>query len=126
MNAKRLTTALVVAVLVSGLFTFWLSRRVAKANHAALPSKAAVRRRVKEPECGRNSEARKSANGGVAGIGALAGGFTKIADVAGRAVLYPLAKGRADSRPASCRRGRGRGPDGEHPIGDASDLRPLR
>ena len=29
MKAKRLLTALLLAVLVSGLFTFWLSRRVA-------------------------------------------------------------------------------------------------
>ena len=39
MKAKRLLTALVIALLVSGLFTFWLSRRVAKAARVTVPKK---------------------------------------------------------------------------------------
>ena len=33
MNAKRLMMALLAALLISGLATFWLSRRLAKAAH---------------------------------------------------------------------------------------------
>ena len=39
MNAKRLMMALLVALLISGLLTFWLSRRLAKAAHVAAPQK---------------------------------------------------------------------------------------
>ncbi len=39
MNAKRLTMALLVSLLISGLFTFWLSRRVAK-RHSGSSAKA--------------------------------------------------------------------------------------
>ncbi len=42
MNAKRLTMALLVSLLISGLFTFWLSRRVAKAAHVVAPQKQMV------------------------------------------------------------------------------------
>ena len=36
MKAKRLMMALLVALLVSGLFTFWLSRRLGNAAHVEL------------------------------------------------------------------------------------------
>ena len=39
MKAKRLLTALLIAVLISALFTFWLSRRVAKATRVIAPQK---------------------------------------------------------------------------------------
>ncbi len=39
MKAKRLLMALMIALLVSGLFTFWLSRRVAKAARVNVPQK---------------------------------------------------------------------------------------
>jgi pilus assembly protein CpaB len=93
MNAKRLTIALITALIVSGLFTFWLSRRVAKAAHVATPAKQLY------VAAGEQLEA-----GGLLKPGnlqlvewltstPLAGGFTRIEDVAGRTVLYPLAKG---------------------------------
>ena len=39
MNAKRLMMALLAALLISGLSTFWLSRRLAGANHVGPPQK---------------------------------------------------------------------------------------
>ena len=93
MNARRLITALIVALLVSGLFTFWLSRRVAKANHAALPSKRLYVATSKALDA---SEVLKPGNLQMISWPAsapLAGGFTKIEDVAGRVVLYPLSNG---------------------------------
>jgi hypothetical protein len=37
MNAKRLTLALFVSLIISGFFTYWLSRHVGKTVHGAPP-----------------------------------------------------------------------------------------
>src|SRR5277367_2082386 len=88
MNAKRLTIALVVSLLISGMFTFWLSRRVAKAAHVAAPQKHFVVAASKTLEAG---ELLKSGSLRlVEWPTALPGSFTKMDDVAGRIVLYPL------------------------------------
>ena len=42
MKAKRLTMALLVSLLISGLFTFWLSRRLAKPTHVAVRQKLMI------------------------------------------------------------------------------------
>jgi len=90
MNAKRLTLALIVALLISGLFTFWLSRRVAKAAHVAAPQKRFY------VAAGKTLEAGELLKPGslhlVEWPASLTGGFTKIDDVAGRTALFPLAK----------------------------------
>ena len=93
MNAKRLTISLIIALIVSGLFTFWLSKRVAKAAHvAAAPKRLYV-------AAGEPLEAGALLKPGNLQLvewltpAPLVGGFTKIEDVAGRTVLYPLAKG---------------------------------
>jgi pilus assembly protein CpaB len=90
MNAKRLTTALVIALLISGLFTFWLSKRVAKIT---APQKLLY------VAAGQMFEAGQLVKPGSLQLvewpssTPLTGGFTRIEDVAGRTVLYPLAKG---------------------------------
>ena len=50
MNAKRLMMALLAALLISGLSTFWLSRRLAKAAHVAAATEATYGGR--EPDAG--------------------------------------------------------------------------
>jgi pilus assembly protein CpaB len=93
MKAKRLVTALLIAVAFSGLFTFWLSRRVSPVVHAkAVPKqmyvttgKAIEAGEVLTPKSLKLMEWPASAP--------LAGAFTKIDDLAGRVVLYPLSKG---------------------------------
>jgi pilus assembly protein CpaB len=93
MNAKRLTVALVIALVISGLFTFWLSRRVARAAHVAAPPKQLY---VAAGETLEGGTLLKPGNLQLVewmSSAPLAGGFTKIEDVAGRTVLYPLAKG---------------------------------
>lgn len=93
MNAKRLSTALLIALLVSGLFTFWLSKRIAQGAHVEAPRKQLF------VAAGTNLEAGELLKpGGLQLVewpisSVLVGGYTKIDDVAGRAVLYPLAKG---------------------------------
>jgi len=91
--ARRLVLALVVALVISGLFTFWLSRRVAHASRAPVqpPNQYVAAARSLDPgEVLRRED--------VSMIDwprthPLAGSFVKIDDVVGRAVLYPLSAG---------------------------------
>lgn len=92
MNAKRLTTALIIALLVSGLFTFWLSKRMAKASHAAAPQKRLYVAAGKALDAGELLKPGSLQLIEWPTSTPLAGSFVKIGDVAGRAVLYPLAK----------------------------------
>jgi len=85
--------ALVVALVISGVFTFWLSRRVAHASHvvAAPPNQYVAAARALDPgEVIRREDLTmidwpKSHP--------LDGSFVKIDDVVGRGVLYPLSAG---------------------------------
>jgi pilus assembly protein CpaB len=93
MKATRLLTALMFALLVSGLFTFWLSRRVTRAARANVPQKQLYVAADKTLEAGELLKA-----GSVRLIewptsAPIAGGFTRIEEVADRTVLYPLPKG---------------------------------
>jgi pilus assembly protein CpaB len=90
MNAKRLTLALLVSLLISGLFTFWLSRRVAKATHVAAPQKRMVVGAKETLEAGQllKPENLRLIEWPVA----VAGSAAKIDDIAGRIVLFPVVK----------------------------------
>src|SRR6202451_4476364 len=94
MKARRLLTALVIALVVSGLFTFWLSRRFAKGTRVTVPQKQQLYVAAGTPlEAG---ELLKPGNLQLVEwptTAPLTGGFTKIDEVAGRIVLYPLPKG---------------------------------
>ncbi len=91
--ARRMMLALVVALVISGLFTFWLSRRVAHASRAPVqqPNQYVASARSLDPgEVVRRED--------LTMIDwpkdhPLAGSFVKIDDVVGRAVLYPLSAG---------------------------------
>jgi pilus assembly protein CpaB len=93
MKAKRLLIALLLAVLVSGLFTFWLSRRVAKAARVNVPQKQRYVATGKALDAGELLKPGSLELVEWAAPAPLIGGFTKIEDVAGRVVLYPLPKG---------------------------------
>jgi len=93
MMAKRLTLALIVALLMSGLFTFWLSKRVTKAAHAAAPPKQLYVAAGESLEAGELLKPGSLQLVELSTSGPLLGGFTQIDAVAGRTVLYPLAKG---------------------------------
>src|ERR1700678_736355 len=90
MKAKRLMMALLVALLVSGLFTFWLSRRLGKAPHVAAPAKQLVVAAQQTIEAG--DQLKPGSLRLVEWPVALPGSFTKTDEVAGRIVLFPLAK----------------------------------
>ena len=91
--ARRMMLALVVALVISGLFTFWLSRRVAHASRAVVqpPNQYVAAARALDPgEVIRRED--------VSMIDwprshPLDGSFVKIDDVVGRAILYPLSPG---------------------------------
>jgi pilus assembly protein CpaB len=93
MKAKRLLTALLFAVLVSGLFTFWLSRRVAKAARVDVPKKQLYVAAGKAIDAGETLKPGSLQLVEWPAQTPLTGGFAKVEDVAGRVVLYPLPKG---------------------------------
>jgi pilus assembly protein CpaB len=93
MKAKRLLMALLFAVLVSGLFTFWLSRRVAKAARVDVPKKQLYVASGKTLDAGEQLKAGSLQLVEWPAATPLTGGFSKIDEVAGRIVLYPLPKG---------------------------------
>jgi pilus assembly protein CpaB len=90
MNAKRLTMALLVSLLISGLFTFWLSRRVSRGAHAAAPQKLWIVGAKETLEAGQmlKPENLRLIEWPVA----LAGSVVKIDEMAGRIVMFPVAK----------------------------------
>jgi pilus assembly protein CpaB len=90
MNPKRLMMALLAALLISGLSTFWLSRRLAKAAHVAAPQKQLMVAAKQTLEAGELLKAGSLQL--VEAPIALAGSFSKLDEVAGRVVLFPLAK----------------------------------
>jgi pilus assembly protein CpaB len=90
MNAKRLMMALLAALLISALFTFWLSRRLARVAHVAPAQKqlmVAANQTLEAGELMKPGSLRL-----VEAPTALAGSFSKIDEVMGRVVLFPLAK----------------------------------
>ena len=93
MKAKRLLMALLLAVLVSGLFTFWLSRRLAKAARVEAPKKQLYVASGKTLDAGEQLKLWSLQLVEWPAATPLSGGFSKIDEVAGRIVLYPLPKG---------------------------------
>ena len=90
MKAKRLMMALLTALLISALFTFWLSRRLASTAHVAVVQKQFMVAANQTLEAG---ELLKPANLRLVEAPALlAGSFPRIDEVTGRVVLFPLAK----------------------------------
>lgn len=91
--ARRLMLALVVALVISGLFTFWLSRRVTRNSHPPVqqPNQYVAAARSLDPGETIRREDLSMINWPKADP--LTGSFVKVDDVVGRAVLYPLAAG---------------------------------
>jgi pilus assembly protein CpaB len=91
MNTRRLLFALIVAIAISGLFTFWISRKIAGARgNSAHLQYVATARAVDAGETLRDEDVIKI---NWPSSAPLAGTFAKQQDVVGRTVLYPLAAG---------------------------------
>jgi pilus assembly protein CpaB len=94
MTARRLTLALIIALLTSGLFTFYLSKRVAKAASATAISPTRFYVAAGQAlESGEILKASKLEMIAWPASAPLVEAFSKMDDVTGRTVLYPLAKG---------------------------------
>jgi len=90
MNSRRLLGALLLALVGSGLFTFWISKNFSKPVAAAPKQQYVAALHALEP-----GETLQKTNLTLVdwSAGKLDGGFMKPDDVVGRAVLYPLAAG---------------------------------
>jgi pilus assembly protein CpaB len=89
---KRLVVALVIALLISGLFTYFLSRRVAKAARLKGPQQQFCVAAAKPLDAGQTLTAQDLQLVEWHAAGPLSEGFSKIEAVVGRVVLYPLPK----------------------------------
>jgi pilus assembly protein CpaB len=94
MKVKRLVMALLIALLISGLFTFWLSTRVSGAGkHVTRPEKQLYVAAGKALDAGETLKPESLELVEWHASTPLVGGFTKVADLNGRVLRYPLAKG---------------------------------
>lgn len=92
MIARRLTIALIAALMVSGLFTFWLSKKMAK-SHPAAPVQNRYAAAAHALDAGQVLKREDISLIDWPKTIPLQGAFMKPEDVVGRAVLYPLAPG---------------------------------
>ncbi len=91
MNSRRLALALIVALLLSGAVTYIISRKLSGRN---LNRSGSSHRYVAASHALQAGEVLKTEDLGLVDWPAslpLPKAFTKVADVAGRAVIYPLA-----------------------------------
>jgi pilus assembly protein CpaB len=91
MIARRLILALCVAILISGLFTYWLSRRFVKPNTAS--SQLRYVATAKNLDAGQILEPGNLTMVNWPVGQPLKGAYQKTEDVVGRTVLYPVAGG---------------------------------
>jgi pilus assembly protein CpaB len=93
MKTKRLVMALIIALLISGLFTYWLSTRVSRTAHVSTPQKQLYVAAGKALDAGESLKPESLQLVEWHTSAPLTGGFTKINDLTARVLLYPLAKG---------------------------------
>jgi len=92
MQARRLMTALVMALLVSGVFTFWLSRKFAKPHETVVPKLLYIST-AKALEAGAVLSASDMTTVSWPVATPLEGAHTNAKDLIGRSLLYPLPAG---------------------------------
>jgi pilus assembly protein CpaB len=92
MQARRLMTALLMALLVSGVFTFWLSRKFAKPHEAVTPKLLYVAT-AKALDAGEVLTASDMTSIEWPMGTPLEGAHTTAKDLIGRSLLYPLSAG---------------------------------
>ncbi len=93
MNSRRLTSAFIIALLVSGVFTFWLSRRFTKTPPPPPPPKNQYAAAVVNLEAGQIIRPENLKMIDWPASVPLAGAFANPEPLAGRVVLYPVAAG---------------------------------
>lgn len=93
MITRRLTSAFIIALVVSGLFTFWLSQKFSKAHGAPPPPKSQYVAAAANMEAGQVIRAENLRLVDWPASMPLAGAFNAPQPLVGRVVLYPLASG---------------------------------
>lgn len=126
MNPRRLIMALLIALAISGVFTYWLSQKFAKPRSAAAPARHQYVAAAVNLEAGDVLHpASLNLIEWPEGL-QLAGTFAKPEELAGRVVLYPLAAGQPILERQLSAAGSGSGlivkiPDGMRAISLRSD-----
>jgi pilus assembly protein CpaB len=92
MTARRLSVALLFALVGAGLFTMWMSKAMSKAAPAAAPKQQYVAA-LHALEPGETLQKTNLSLVDWPASSKLDGGFQKLDDLVGRTVLYPLAAG---------------------------------
>jgi pilus assembly protein CpaB len=90
---RRLTSAFIIALLVSGVFTFWLSQRFTKPKAAPPPAKSQYVTAAANMEAGQVIKAENLHLVDWPASMPLQGASTAPQSLVGRVVLYPLAAG---------------------------------
>jgi pilus assembly protein CpaB len=90
---RRLTTAFIIALVVSGIFTFWLSQRVSKNRPAPPAPKSQYVAAASNMEAGQAIRAENLRLVEWPASVPLLGAFTAPEPLVGRVVMYPLAAG---------------------------------
>ena len=92
MTTRRLTVALIIAIVVSGAFTLWFSKRIAR-TRATEPTRLQYVVTARDLSAGETLRGEDLKLINWPNSAALNGAFTKPQDAVGRTVLYPLASG---------------------------------
>jgi pilus assembly protein CpaB len=92
MTTRRLILALAVAIVISGLFTLWFSKRITK-SHAGGPNHTQYAAAAHDVNAGEVLTLADLKQIDWPGSMPLAGAFTKPQDLVGRIVMYPLGAG---------------------------------
>lgn len=90
---RRLTSAFIIALVVSGIFTFWLSQRYSKNKPAPPPQKSQYVAASVNMEAGQAIKAENLRLVDWPASVPLPGAFTSPPALVGRIALYPLAAG---------------------------------
>ena len=93
MITRRLTSAFIIALLVSGVFTFWLSQRFTKPKATPPPAKSQYVTAAANMEAGQVIKAENLHLVDWPASMPLQGASTALQSLVGRVVLYPLAAG---------------------------------
>lgn len=90
---RRLTSALLIALLISGVFTFWLSQKFTKTHAAPPPPRSQYVTAAVNLEAGQMIRAENLHMVDWPATMPLQGAYTNTQALVGRVVLYPLAAG---------------------------------
>ena len=93
MITRRLTAAFIIALVVSGVFTFWLSQKFTKTRPAPPPPKSEYVAVVSNMEAGQAIRAENLRMVDWPASVPLLGAFKAPEPLVGRVVMYPLAAG---------------------------------